>query len=102
GTFFLTVDLSGFFQQEDVMFTIMGAFIVVVLFWGFPFLTAFTYMFLSINVMDLSREENCQKLYAIMEKHNYDTKPHNITNLYPSGYEPIEKIKKPNQKLSQK
>lgn len=88
GSFFLTVDFSGFFRGEILIF---GILMVFVMFWGAPFLTCFSYILFAGEVMEYSIENNAQKLYQIMEKNGYDITPHDITNLYPSGYEPSEK-----------
>ncbi|TET59027.1 MAG: hypothetical protein E3J52_06945 [Promethearchaeota archaeon] len=91
GTFLGTVDFSGFFGEGDPFMLVFGLFIVVVMFGGIPFLTAFSYILLAGEVMELNAEENIQKLYNIMEKNGYDTKPRDITNLYPSGYKVSER-----------
>ena len=88
GTFLGTVDFSGFFAGGDAFMMVFGVLIVFVLFGGIPFLTAFSYILFAGEVMELSAEENIQKLYNIMEKNGYDTKPRKITNIYPSGYQP--------------
>jgi len=93
--------LSGFFR-EDILMAIFGVFVIFALFYGLPFYTAFTYMFLAIDVMDFKHEENSQKLYKKMEKHDYDITPRKIINLYPEGkYIASMKMSKtlPNQEL---
>ncbi len=102
GEFFLTVDFSGFFQAEELLFLIFGLFMVIVMFWGMPFLTAFCFIFLALDIMDFTKENNSQKLYKKMEKHGYDTTPRLITNLYPNGYEPSKKMKKRYDKIEKK
>ncbi|MFX1315010.1 MAG: hypothetical protein ACFE9T_04050 [Promethearchaeota archaeon] len=84
-TFLTTVDFSGFFGEGEPFMMIFGVLIIVVMFGGIPFLTAFSYVLLAGEVMELCAEENIQKLYGIMEKNGYDTNPHDITNIYPSG-----------------
>ncbi|MHA1281787.1 MAG: hypothetical protein ACTSQP_04705 [Promethearchaeota archaeon] len=102
GMFFLNVDFSGFFTNENVAFNIFGTFVVVTLFWGLPFITSFTYILLAIEVMDSQKEWNCEKLYKIMEKHGYDTTPHALTNLFPEGYKPKEENEKEIEKEKKK
>jgi hypothetical protein len=99
GSFFQTVDFSGFFTQGNIQFLIFGILIVFVMFWGAPFLTGFSYILLASEVMEYTVDHNNQKLYRMMTKNGYDVKPHKLTSLYPSGYEPQsrkkpEKIKK--------
>ena len=90
--FFLTVDFSGFFSlEEGIIFFIFGVFLVFVMFWANPFITAFSYMLLAQDVMELSHDKNVAKLYKIMEKKGYDTKPRDLTKLYPSGFDLKEK-----------
>ena len=91
--FLSTVDFSGFFGEGDAFMMIFGVLIIVVMFGGIPFLTAFSYVLLAGEVMELCVEENTQKLYNIMEKNGYDTTPHDITNIYPSGFHSSEKEK---------
>ncbi|MFX0003576.1 MAG: hypothetical protein ACFE9C_08245 [Candidatus Hodarchaeota archaeon] len=86
-SFLGTVDFSGFFGEgADFVGLLFGFLITVVMFFGIPFLTAFSYILLAGEVMELSAESNAKKLYNIMEKNGYNTKPHDITNIYPSGY----------------
>ncbi len=87
GAFLSSVDFSGFFGEGDAFNLIFGFLITIVMFFGIPFLTAFSYILLAGEVMELSAEENIKKLYNIMENNGYDTKPHDITKIYPSGYE---------------
>ncbi|TKJ24310.1 MAG: hypothetical protein CEE43_01090 [Promethearchaeota archaeon Loki_b32] len=91
GTFLGTVDFAGFFGEGDALMFMFGILIVVVMFGGIPFLTAFSYILFAGEVMELNAEENIQKLYNIMEKNGYDTKPRDITNIYPSGYKVSER-----------
>lgn len=81
--FFSTVDFSGFFEGEGI-FILFGFFMTVVFFWGIPFLTAFSYILLAEEVMEFSLKDNISKLFEIMEKNGYDTKPRKITNLKPT------------------
>jgi len=106
GIFFQQVDFSGFFQGNNALFLIFGILIVFVMFWGAPFLTGFSYILLTGEIMEYSVDNNTQKLYKMMEKKGYDTKPHNLTNLYPSGYNPSKResprqIKKTQEKESE-
>ncbi|MFX0005786.1 MAG: hypothetical protein ACFFA7_12770 [Promethearchaeota archaeon] len=66
-----------------------------------PFFTAFSYILLAWDVMELSVEQNTKKLYPIMEKNGYDTNPREITNLYPSGQYKIKKNTSENSNLSE-
>jgi hypothetical protein len=84
--FLTTVDFSGFFQENNVASWIFGVLIIVVLFTGVPFLTAFSYVLLAGEVMEFSIDFNTQKLYSLMEKNGYDTTPKDITNIYPEGF----------------
>ena len=93
-TFLSNVDFSGFFQG-NIVFIIFGAFMVIVIFWGTPFFTAFSYILLAQEIMEFSIEENIEKLYKIMEDNGYDTKPKKLTNLFPSGF-PSENKKENN------
>ncbi len=93
GTFLSTVDFSGFFGEGDAFTIIFGVLITVVMFGGIPFLTAFSYVLLAGEVMELCAEENIKKLHNIMEKNGYDTTPRDITNIYPSGFPSSEKDK---------
>lgn len=89
--FFSYVDFSGFFFSDSISFTIFGAFLVIVMFWGSPFLTAFSYILLASEIMDYSKDENSQRLYKIMEKNNLDPTPLDLINIYPAGYNPPKK-----------
>jgi len=80
--FLSNVDFSGFFQEEMIIF---GTFMVIVIFWGTPFFTAFSYILLSQEIMEFSLEDNTQRLYKKMETKGYVIKPKKLTNLYPSG-----------------
>lgn len=93
GAFLSTVDFSGFFEGGDAFTIIFGVLITVVMFGGIPFLTAFSYVLLAGEVMELCAEENIKKLHNIMEKNGYDTTPRDITNIYPSGFPSSEKDK---------
>jgi len=85
--FLTTVDFSGFFtDSENPTGMIFGVLIIVVLFAGIPFLTAFSYILLTGEVMEFSMDFNTQKLYSLMEKKGYDTTPKDITNIYPEGF----------------
>jgi len=92
GSFFLNVNFSGFFREEGMM-AIFGVFMVVVMFWGQPFLTSFAFILLAVEIMDQSVEENTKKLYKKMEEEGFDTTPHTLTKLYPDGYIQSEKMK---------
>lgn len=81
--FFYSVDFSGFFS-EDLSLALMGFFMVISIFWGNPFLTGFSYILLSVEIMDYSNKQNSQKLYEKMEKKGYNTQARDITNIYPS------------------
>ncbi|MFW9821895.1 MAG: hypothetical protein ACFFE4_03125 [Candidatus Thorarchaeota archaeon] len=91
GTFFQSVDFSGFFRGDNIMFLIFGILIVFVMFWGAPFLTGFSYILLASEVMEYTVNHNTYKLYKLMEKRGYDVKPKKLTSIYPSGYKPSEK-----------
>jgi hypothetical protein len=91
GSFFQTVDFSGFFAIDNISFFIFGILIVFVMFWGAPFLTGFSYILLAGEVMEYTVDHNAQKLYRKMKKKGYDTTPHKLTNIYPSGYEPSKR-----------
>ena len=90
GTFFASVDFSGFFQSEGMM-AIFGIFMVVVMFWGQPFLTSFAYILLAVEIMDQSVDDNIKQLFEKMEAEGYDTTPHKLTMIYPEGYQPSKK-----------
>ncbi len=92
-TFFLTVNFSGFFMGTPI-FVIFGTLMVIVLFWGAPFITGFSYILLAGQVMEYSIESNAQKLYEKMEEKGYDTTPRDIMNIYPPGFEPPKREKK--------
>jgi len=99
--FFQTVDFSGFFTGNDsnaVFMFIFGIFLLIVMFYGTPFLTSFSYMLLSIEVMDYSYDYNSEKLYEIMRKKGYDTTPRKLTNLFPSGFEELRRTPEPKKK----
>ena len=64
---------------------VFGVLIIVVFFGGIPFLTAFSYVLLAGEVMEMCVESNTQKLYETMEKNGYDITPRDITNIFPSG-----------------
>jgi len=104
-SFFQTVDFSGFFTGNDsnaVFMFIFGIFLLIVMFYGTPFLTSFSYMLLSIEVMDYSYEYNSEKLYKIMRKNGYDTTPRKLTNLFPSGFEELKRIPESTKKKENK
>jgi len=87
-TFLTTVDFSGFFGEGEPFMMVFGVLIIVVFFGGIPFLTAFSYVLLAGEVMEMCVDSNTQKLYNTMEKNGYDIRPRDITNIYPSGSEP--------------
>ena len=87
-TFLTTVDFSGFFAEGQAFLVIFGVLIIVVFFGGIPFLTAFSYVLLAGEIMEMCVDSNKQKLYDTMEKNGYNTTPRSITNIYPSGSEP--------------
>ena len=90
--FLAQVDFSGFFgDSQDITSWIFGLLITLVFFVGIPFLTAFSYVLLACEVMEFSIDFNTQKLYAIMEKKGYNTRPRDITNLYPEGFSKSQK-----------
>lgn len=84
--FFASVDFSGFFTMDDqgIFFVIFGAFMVITMFWGNPFITSFSYILLAEEVMELSINTNVKKLHKIMEKKGYDVNPRKLTHLYPA------------------
>ncbi|MBD3212926.1 MAG: hypothetical protein GF311_09990 [Candidatus Lokiarchaeota archaeon] len=85
-TFLSSVNFTGFFiGGETVIFLVFGIFLVTTLFWGAPFLVSFSYILFAEEIMELSVEENTQRLYEIMEKNGYDTTPKQLINLYPNG-----------------
>lgn len=84
-TFLATVDFSGFFGEGEPFMMVFGVLIIVVFFGGIPFLTAFSYVLLAGEVMEMCVDSNKQKLYATMEKNGYDITPRDITNIYPPG-----------------
>ncbi|MFW9942907.1 MAG: hypothetical protein ACFFFT_17865 [Candidatus Thorarchaeota archaeon] len=90
-TFLTTVDFSGFFGEGEPFMIVFGVLIILVFFAGIPFLTAFSYVLLAGEVMEMCVESNTQKLYDKMEKNGYDIKPREITNIYPSGVSTSEK-----------
>ena len=87
-TFLTTVDFSGFFGEGEPFMMVFGVLIIVVFFGGIPFLTAFSYVLLAGEIMEMCVESNTQKLYKTMEKNGYDIKPRDITNIYPTRSEP--------------
>ena len=96
-SFFQNVDLSGLYTQtgDNPIFSfIFGLFISIVMFYGTPFLTSFAYILFAVEVMDFSHENNTEKLYKIMRKHDYDTTPRTLSNLYPAENEGLDEIKK--------
>ncbi|MFW9971647.1 MAG: hypothetical protein ACFFDF_15735 [Candidatus Odinarchaeota archaeon] len=91
-SFLGTVDFAGFFGEGSDFFGLLFGFLItVVMFFGIPFLTAFSYVLLAGEVMELNAENNSKKLYNIMETNGYDTKPHDITKIYPSGFKPSKR-----------
>ncbi|MFX1313588.1 MAG: hypothetical protein ACFFHD_13420, partial [Promethearchaeota archaeon] len=89
GTFISSVDYSGFFEMEGGFSAVLfGILVIFVMFIGIPFFTGFSYILLAGEVMEISTDENVQKLYKIMERKGYDIKPRKITNLYQSNNEP--------------
>ncbi|MFX1280057.1 MAG: hypothetical protein ACFFA3_11610 [Promethearchaeota archaeon] len=90
GSFLSTVDFSGFFGEGEPFMMVFGVLIIVVFFGGIPFLTAFSYILLAGEVMEMSVDNNIKKLYATMEKNGYNTTPRKVTNIYPSGSEPFK------------
>jgi len=94
GSFLSTVDFSGFFDtsgEGGIFNAIFGFFMVFVMFWGTPFLTAFAYTLFSMEAMDFSLDFNKQKLYYFMEEAGYDTTPRHLTNIYPEQKNTLEK-----------
>jgi membrane carboxypeptidase/penicillin-binding protein len=69
------------------------------MFIGIPFLTAFSYILLAGEVMELNAEQNIQKLYKVMENNGYDTEPHELTKIFPSDH---NSLKRENQKKIEK
>ena len=94
GTFFLSVDFSGFFRFEpgNEFFLIFGILIVIVLFWGMPFLTSFSYVLLAGEIMEFSNDVNTRKLLRLMEKAGFNTTPRDLTNIYPPGLVKKDKV----------
>jgi len=90
GTFIGSVDFSGYFEEGEPFMMVFGFLIAIVMFGGIPFLTAFSNGLLAGEIMELNVQENIQKLYKVMEKKGYNTKPREITNIYPSGYKSPE------------
>jgi len=78
-------------MEQGIIFFIFGIFLVLVMFWGNPFITSFSYMLLAEEVMELSVNKNVEKLYKIMKKKGYDTTPRDLTKLYPSGFDSEKK-----------
>ncbi|MFX1500738.1 MAG: hypothetical protein ACFFDH_07215 [Promethearchaeota archaeon] len=91
GTFILRVDFSGYFESNEPFMMVFGFLIAIVMFAGIPFLTAFSNGLLAGEIMELNVEQNIQKLYNVMEKKGYNTKPRDITNIYPIGSESSNK-----------
>jgi hypothetical protein len=85
-TFLTTVDFSGFFGEGEPFMIVFGVLIIFVFFAGIPFLTAFSYVLLAGEVMEMCVDSNIQKLYDKMEKGGYNTEPRDATNIYPSGF----------------
>lgn len=84
-TFLTTVDFSGFFGEGEPFMMVFGVLIIVVLFGGIPFLTAFSYVLLAGEIMEMCVDSNTQKLYKKMKKNGYNTEPRDITNIYLKG-----------------
>lgn len=93
-SFFMSVDFSGFFRVEpgNEFFLIFGILVVFVLFWGTPFLTAFSYILFAGEIMEFSNDVNTSKLLRIMDKNGYNTTPRDLTNIYPPGLTKKEKV----------
>ena len=92
-SFLSTVDFSGFFNTGEgggIISFIFGFFLVVVMFWGTPFLTAFAYILFSLEAMDFSLDFNKEKLYYFMQEGGYDTTPRDLTALYPERTKPFK------------
>ncbi|MEJ2252632.1 MAG: hypothetical protein P8Y97_23605, partial [Candidatus Lokiarchaeota archaeon] len=85
GTFLLSIDLSGFFEG-DLAMAIIGVLLTIVLFYGTPFLTAFSYILLAIEIMNFSHKENTEKLYRVMEDHGIDIKPYDISKIFTNNH----------------
>ena len=65
--FLSNVDFSGFFiGAVDLIF---GILMVIIVFWGTPFLTAFSYIILSHEIMEFSLEESKTKLFNGRRNH---------------------------------
>ncbi|MHA1784360.1 MAG: hypothetical protein ACTSVE_04115, partial [Candidatus Helarchaeota archaeon] len=79
--FFTTIDLSGFFKADEIIFMLFGFFFVSVLFAGLPFLTAFSYILLSLEILEFSLDHNKEKLYKLMEKDGIDATPVKISTI---------------------
>ncbi|KKM93017.1 hypothetical protein LCGC14_1212720, partial [marine sediment metagenome] len=94
GTFFLSVDFSGFFRVEpgNEFFLIFGILIVIVLFWGMPFFTSFSYVLFASEIMEFSNDVNTRKLLRLMEKAGFNTTPRDLTNIYPPGLVKKDKV----------
>jgi hypothetical protein len=100
-SFLGTVDFTGFFGEgADFLGLLFGFLITVVMFFGIPFLTAFSYVLLAGEVMELNVEQNTKKLFSIMKKKGYDTTPHDIKNLYASNQLKLKKNTSENNDLS--
>jgi len=71
----------------NVAFNILGFITTSLIFYGFPFITGFCYMFFAVTMMEVSIDENRDKLYGMMEKGGYDVTPKNLEMmLYPGGF----------------
>jgi hypothetical protein len=92
-TFLTSVDFSGFFGEGEPFMMIFGVLIIGVFFGGIPFLTAFSFVLLAGEIMEMCVESNKQKLFDTMKKNGYNTTPRDITNIYPPESESPQLIK---------
>jgi hypothetical protein len=70
--FALSMDVASMFGSSMANMTAIMA-IVLIIFWGLPFLTGFAYILLAEELMDFSTDYNKSRLYKLMDKGDYDT-----------------------------
>jgi hypothetical protein len=76
--FAITLDVQTMISQSGEGMLLLMV-ILLIIFWGLPFITGFAYILLAEELMDFSTEYNNKRLYKLMEKGGIDATPRKIT-----------------------
>ena len=76
--FAITLDVQTMVSQTGEGMLLLMV-LLLIIFWGLPFITGFAYILLAEELMDFSTEYNNKHLYKLMEKGGIDATPREIT-----------------------